>query len=52
MASKVKTSNQEFPIPDEWVALAEDTQEAKNQRDARLKRLLGAYIPTTVALIS
>jgi hypothetical protein len=46
MATKVKTTNQEFPIPDEWVALSEDTQEAKNQRDARLKRLLSTYIPS------
>lgn len=41
----VKMTNQEFPIPDSWVALPDDTQEAKVSRDARLKRLLGTYIP-------
>ena len=43
--AKVKTNNQEFPIPDEWVALADDSQEAKNQRDTRVRRLLSSYIP-------
>ncbi len=45
MTAKVKTNNQEFPIPDEWVALANDSQEAKNQRDTRLRRALAGYIP-------
>jgi hypothetical protein len=45
MTAKVKTNNQEFPIPDDWVALADDSQEAKNQRDTRLRRLLASYVP-------
>jgi hypothetical protein len=41
----MKTTNQEFPIPDEWVVLADESQEAKNQRDTRIRRKLGSYIP-------
>lgn len=43
--AKVKTTNQEFPIPAAWVALEDDSQEAKIQRDTRLRRLLSGYIP-------
>src|SRR5712691_11355052 len=43
--AKVKTTNQEFTIPDEWVRLSDDSQEAKNQRDTRLRRLLAGYSP-------
>lgn len=45
MPTKVKTTNQEFPIPDEWVALTDDSQEAKNRRDELLRRKLGGLIP-------
>ncbi len=44
--AKVKTSNQEFPIPDEWVALPDESQEARNQRDARIRRSLSTYVPS------
>ncbi len=43
--AKIKTTNQEFPIPAAWVALEDDSQEAKIQRDTRLRRLLSGYIP-------
>jgi len=45
MTTKVKTGNQEFDIPDEWVALAEETEDAKRRRDELLRRKLGGYIP-------
>jgi hypothetical protein len=42
----VKTANQEIPIPDAWVALTDESQEAKSQRDARLRRLMGGVVPS------
>lgn len=43
--AKVQTTNQTFPIPEDWVALADDSQEAKLQRDTRVRRLLSSYLP-------
>jgi len=45
MTTKVKTGNQEFEIPDTWVALTEDTEDAKRRRDELLRRKLGGYVP-------
>lgn len=44
--AKVKTGNQEFEIPNEWVVLAEDTPEARTRRDELLRRKLGGLIPS------
>ncbi|MBA2681155.1 MAG: hypothetical protein H0U76_22495 [Ktedonobacteraceae bacterium] len=44
--AKVKTSNQEIPIPDAWVVLSDDSQEAKNARDGRIRRGLANFVPS------
>ncbi len=45
MAAKVKLQGQEFPIPDDLIALPDDSEEAKRQRDNRLKRWLSQVSP-------
>jgi hypothetical protein len=46
MTTKVKTGNQEFEIPDEWVRLEVDNDEHKKRRDELLRRKLGGLLPS------
>ena len=45
MATIVKMQNQTFPIPDDLIALPNESDEAKQQRDSNLKRWLAQISP-------